>query len=199
MIDRGVICRGSYNGREVLGLRISWHKRYITLAPVATVLGLAFKAYDPDHLIGNQEALGITVALVATNTPGVEIGRRHLPSYQVFENGPTWGRDVFVPLDAVIGGPERLGQGWKMLMSALAAGRGISLPALSAAGVALAARTTGAYARVREQFNIPIGTFEGIEEPLGRIAGTAYLLDAVRRLTCVPLINGTTRRSSRPS
>ena len=134
MIDRGVICRGSYNGREVLGLRISWHKRYITLAPVATVLGLAFKAYDPDHLIGNQEALGITVALVATNTPGVEIGRRHLPSYQVFENGPTWGRDVFVPLDAVIGGPERLGQGWKMLMSALAAGRGISLPALSAAG-----------------------------------------------------------------
>jgi acyl-CoA dehydrogenase len=187
MIDRGVICRGSYNGREVLGLRISWHKRYITLAPVATVLGLAFKAYDPDHLIGNQEALGITVALVATNTPGVEIGRRHLPSYQVFENGPTWGCDVFVPLDAVIGGPERLGQGWKMLMSALAAGRGISLPALSAAGVALAARTTGAYARVREQFNIPIGTFEGIEEPLGRIAGTAYLLDAARRLTCAAL------------
>jgi acyl-CoA dehydrogenase len=190
MIDRGVICRGSYNGREVLGLRISWHKRYITLAPVATVLGLAFKAYDPDHLIGNQEALGITVALVATNTPGVEIGRRHLPSYQVFENGPTWGRDVFVPLDAVIGGPERLGQGWKMLMSALAAGRGISLPALSAAGVALAARTTGAYARVREQFNIPIGTFEGIEEPLGRIAGTAYLLDAARRLTCAALDQG---------
>ena len=138
MIDRGVICRGSYNGREVLGLRISWHKRYITLAPVATVLGLAFKAYDPDHLIGNQEALGITVALVATNTPGVEIGRRHLPSYQVFENGPTWGRDVFVPLDAVIGGPERLGQGWKMLMSALAAGRGIL-----AAGIVCRGRSLG--------------------------------------------------------
>lgn len=114
----------------------------------------------------------------------MEIGRRHLPSYQVFENGPTWGHDAFVPLDAVIGGPERLGQGWKMLMSALAAGRGISLPALSAAGAAFAARTTGAYARVREQFNIPIGRFEGIEEPLGCIAGTAYLLDAARRLTC---------------
>ena len=190
MTDQGVICRGSHNGREVLGLRLNWHKRYITLAPVATVLGLAFKAYDPDHLIGNQEDLGITVALVATNTPGVEIGRRHLPSYQVFENGPTWGHDVFVPLDAVIGGPERLGQGWKMLMSALAAGRGISLPALSAAGAAFAARTTGAYARVREQFNIPIGRFEGIEEPLGRIAGTAYLLDAARRLTCAALDQG---------
>ena len=190
MIDRGVICLGSHRGREVLGLRLNWHKRYITLAPVATILGLAFKVYDPDHLIGNHEDLGITVALVATNTPGVEIGRRHLPSYQVFENGPILGRDVFVPLDAVIGGPERLGQGWKMLMSALAAGRGISLPSLSSAGVAVAARTTGAYARVREQFNIPIGRFEGIEEPLGRIAGTAYLLDAARRLTCAALDQG---------
>jgi len=190
MIDRGVICRGSYNGRDVLGLRLNWHKRYITLAPVATVLGLAFKAYDPDHLIGNQEDLGITVALVPTKTPGVEIGRRHLPCYQVFENGPNWGRDVFLPLDAIIGGPARVGQGWKMLMSALAAGRGISLPSLSAAGAAFAARTTGAYARVRQQFNIPIDRFEGIEEALGRIAGTAYLLDAARRLTCAALDQG---------
>jgi acyl-CoA dehydrogenase len=190
MIDQGVICRGSHNGREVLGLRLDWNKRYITLAPIATVLGLAFKAFDPDHLIGSQEDLGITVTLVATNTPGVEIGRRHLPCYQAFANGPVSGRDVFVPLDAVIGGPARLGQGWKMLMSALAAGRGISLPALSAAGTAIAARTTGAYARVREQFNVPIGRFEGIEERLCRIAATAYLLDAARRLTCAALDQG---------
>jgi len=190
MTDRGVVCRGSHNGREVLGLRLNWHKRYITLAPVATVLGLAFKAYDPDHLISSREDLGITVALVAASAPGVEIGRRHLPSYQPFQNGPVWGRDVFVPLDAVIGGPERLGQGWRMLMSALAAGRGISLPALSSAGAALAARTSGAYARIREQFNIPISRFEGIEERLGRIAATAYLIDAARRLTCAALDQG---------
>jgi acyl-CoA dehydrogenase len=190
MTDRGVICRGSYNGREVLGLQLNWHKRYITLAPVATVLGLAFKAYDPDHLIGNQDDLSITVALIATNTPGVEIGRRHLPCYQAFLNGPTSGRDVFVPLDAVIGGPERIGQGWKMLMSALSAGRGISLPSLSSAAAAFAARTAGAYARVRKQFNVPVGKFEGIEERLGRIAATAYLLDAARRLTCAAIGQG---------
>lgn len=190
MVDRGVICRGSHDGRELLGLRLNWRKRYITLAPLATVLGLAFKAYDPDHLIGDKVDLGISVALIATNTEGVEIGRRHLPCLQPFENGPTLGRDVFVPLDAVIGGPERLGQGWKMLMSALAAGRGISLPALSSAAAAFAARTTGAYARVREQFNVPIGKFEGIEEALGRIAATAYLLDGARRLTCAAIDRG---------
>ncbi len=190
MIDSGVICRGTHQGREVLGLRLNWNKRYITLAPIATVLGLAFKAYDPDHLVGAKEELGITVALVPANAEGVETGRRHLPCYQPFENGPTSGRDVFVPLDAVIGGPERLGQGWKMLMSALAAGRGISLPALSAAGAAFAARTAGAYARVREQFNMPIGRFEGIEELLGRMAATAYLLEAARRLTCAALDQG---------
>jgi acyl-CoA dehydrogenase len=187
MIDSGVICKGTFEGREVLGLRLNWHKRYITLGPVATLLGLAFKAYDPDNLVGREEELGITVALIPTHLPGVEIGRRHLPSMQVFQNGPNWGRDVFIPMDYIIGGQERLGQGWKMLMSALAAGRGISLPSLSAAGAAYAARTTGAYARVREQFNVPIGKFEGIEEPLARIAGTAYLLDAARRLTCTAL------------
>jgi acyl-CoA dehydrogenase len=187
MIDTGIICRGTFEGHEVLGLRLNWHKRYITLGPVATLLGLAFKAYDPDHLIGSEEELGITVALIPTDLPGVEIGRRHLPSMQVFQNGPNRGRDVFIPMDYIIGGQERIGQGWKMLMSALAAGRGISLPSLSAAGAAHAARTTGAYARVREQFNVPIGKFEGIEEPLARIAGTAYLLDASRRLTCAAL------------
>ena len=190
MVDSGIICRGNFEGREVLGLRLNWHKRYITLGPVATLLGLAFKAYDPEHLVGSQEELGITVALIPTHLPGVEIGHRHLPAMQVFQNGPNWGKDVFIPMDYVIGGQQRLGQGWKMLMTALAAGRGISLPSLSAAGAAFAARTTGAYARIREQFGIAIGKFEGIEEPLARITATAYLLDAARRLTCAALNQG---------
>lgn len=190
MVDTGIICKGNFEGREVIGLRLNWHKRYITLGPVATLLGLAFKAYDPDQLVGDQEELGISVALIPTNLPGVEIGKRHLPSMQVFQNGPNWGRDVFIPLDHVIGGQERLGQGWKMLMTALAAGRGISLPSLSAAGAAYAARTTGAYARIREQFGISISKFEGVEEPLARIVATAYQLDAARRLTCAALNAG---------
>jgi acyl-CoA dehydrogenase len=190
MVDTGIVCKGNFEGREVLGLKLNWHKRYITLGPVATVLGLAFKAYDPDHLLGEEEDLGITVALIPTHLPGVDIGRRHLPSMQVFQNGPNWGRDVFIPLDLIIGGEARIGQGWKMLMSALAAGRGISLPSLSAAAAAYCARTSGAYARIREQFGIPIGKFEGIEEPLARIAGTAYLIDGARRLTCAALNQG---------
>src|SRR6202021_1599801 len=183
MIDTGVICKGTFEGKEVLGLRLNWHKRYITLGPVSTLLGLAFKAYDPDHLVGAEDDLGITVALIPTDLPGVSIGHRHLPAMQVFQNGPNWGKDVFIPMDYIIGGQERLGQGWKMLMTALAAGRGISLPSLSAAGAAYAGRSPGAYARTREQFNVPIGKFEGIEEPLARIAGTAYLLDPPRGLT----------------
>lgn len=190
MIDTGIVCRGKFDGREVLGIRLNWHKRYITLGPVATVLGLAFKLHDPDHLIGDRENIGITVALVPTNLPGVEIGRRHLPEFHVFQNGPNWGRDVFIPMDHVIGGVEQVGKGWKMLMSALAAGRGISLPSLSAAGAAFTAHTTGAYARVREQFHVPIGQFEAIQERLGRLAGTAYLLDAARRLTCACIDQG---------
>ena len=190
MIDTGVICKGTFEGREVIGLKLNWHKRYITLGPVSTLLGLAFKAYDPDHLVGSKEDLGISVALIPTHLPGVKIGHRHLPAMQVFQNGPNWGHDVFIPLDYVIGGEARLGQGWKMLMTALAAGRGISLPSLSAAGAAYAARTTGAYARIREQFGISISKFEGIEEPLARITGTAYLLDAARRLTCAALNQG---------
>jgi acyl-CoA dehydrogenase len=190
MVDTGIICKGTFEGREVLGLRLNWHKRYITLGPVATLLGLAFKAYDPDRLVGENEELGITVALIPTQLPGVEIGHRHLPAMQVFQNGPNRGRDVFIPLDYVIGGKERLGQGWKMLMTALAAGRGISLPSLSAAAAAYSARATGAYARIREQFGISISRFEGIEEPLARITATAYLLDAARRLTCAALNAG---------
>jgi acyl-CoA dehydrogenase len=190
MTDSGVVCRGTWQGKDVLGIRLNWHKRYITLGPIATVLGLAFKLYDPDHLIGTREEIGITVALVPTDLPGVEIGRRHLPGFHVFQNGPNQGHDVFIPIDNVIGGVEQVGKGWKMLMSALAAGRGISLPSLSAAGCAFAAHTTGAYARVREQFHVPIGRFEAIQERLGRMAGTIYLLDAARRLTCAAIDHG---------
>ena len=190
MTDTGVVCRGTWDGREVLGIRLNWHKRYITLGPVATVLGLAFKLRDPDHLLGDREDIGITVALVPTNLPGVEIGRRHLPAMHMFQNGPNRGRDVFIPLDQVIGGAAQVGKGWKMLTSALAAGRGISLPSLSAAGVAFAAHVTGAYARIREQFHVPIGRFHAVQERLGRMAASAYLLDAARRMTCAALDQG---------
>jgi acyl-CoA dehydrogenase len=190
MVDSGIVCHGTYQSRELIGIRLNWHKRYITLGPVATVLGLAFKLYDPDHLIGTQDEIGITVALVPTNLPGVEIGRRHLPAFHVFQNGPNWGRDVFIPMENVIGGVEQVGRGWKMLMSALAAGRGISLPSLSSAGTAFAAHVTGAYASIREQFHVPIGRFEAVQERLGRLAATAYLLDAARRLTCAAIDRG---------
>ena len=190
MIDSGIVCRDTFDGQNVLGIRLNWHKRYITLGPVATVLGLAFKLRDPDHLLGTNEDVGITVALVPTDLPGVDIGRRHFPAFNVFQNGPNWGRDVFLPMDHVIGGVEQVGKGWKMLMSALAAGRGISLPSLSAAGAVYTAHTTGAYARIREQFHISIGKFEAIQERLGRLAATAYLLDAARRMTCAALDAG---------
>ncbi len=190
MVDDGVICRGEYLGEEVLGIRLNWSKRYITLAPVATVLGLAFKLRDPDHLLGEREELGITCALVPTNLPGVETGRRHVPSATMFQNGPTTGRDVFVPLENIIGGPDYAGRGWMMLMSALAAGRGISLPSMSAAASALSAHTSGAYARIRQQFGLPVGKFGGVQELLGGLAANAYVLDAARRLTCAGLDEG---------
>ena len=190
MTDTGIVCRGMHEGKEVLGIRLSWHKRYITLGPIATVLGLAFKLHDPERLLGDAEEIGITVALVRTDAPGIEIGRRHIPCFQMFQNGPNSGRDVFIPLDDVVGGRERVGQGWRMLMSSLAAGRGISLPSLSAAGASFSAHVTGAYARIREQFHVPIGKFEGVQEKLARIAGIAYLLDGARRLTCAALDQG---------
>jgi acyl-CoA dehydrogenase len=190
MIDSGVVCRGKFEGRETLGIRLNWHKRYITLGPIATVLGLAFKLHDPDHLIGERDDIGITLALVPTHLPGVSIGRRHLPAMLVFQNGPNWGHDVFIPMDNVIGGVDQVGKGWKMLMSALAAGRGISLPSLSAAGAAYTANVTGAYARIREQFHVSIAKFEAIQERLGRLAASAYLLDAARRMTCAALDDG---------
>ncbi len=190
MTDTVVVCHGRFDGRDVLGIRLNWHKRYITLGPIATVMGLAFKLRDPDHLIGAHEDVGITLALVPTHLPGISIGRRHLPAMHVFQNGPNSGRDVFIPMDYVIGGVAQAGKGWKMLMSALAAGRGISLPSLSAAGAAYTAHVTGAYARIREQFRVPIGRFEAIQERLGRLAATAYLLDAARRMTCAALDAG---------
>jgi acyl-CoA dehydrogenase len=190
MTDTGVVCREIVDGVETLGIRLNWRKRYITLSPVATVLGLAFKLSDPDHLIGDETEVGISVALVPTNLPGISIGRRHLPALQAFQNGPNQGSDVFVPIEALIGGVEKAGQGWQMLMSALAAGRGISLPSLSAGACVFAAHTAGCYARVRTQFGIPVGEFEGVQEKLGRLAANAYLVEAARRFTCAGLDMG---------
>ncbi len=188
--DYGVVCEGEHEGRRVLGIRVTWEKRYITLAPVATLLGLAFRLHDPDGLLGGAEDVGITLALVPTDHPGVEIGRRHYPARQPFPNGPTSGRDVFIPLDWVIGGRERCGDGWRMLMNCLAAGRAISLPASSTAGLKVCAETTGAYARVRRQFNLPLHRFEGVQEAMARIAANTYLVDAARLVTAGALDAG---------
>lgn len=188
MTDTGIVCKATFEGKpDVLGIRLNWEKRYITLGPVATVLGLAFKLYDPDHLLGDQEELGITCALIPTNTPGIDIGNRHYPLNASFQNGPNRGKDVFIPIDWIIGGQEQAGQGWRMLMECLAAGRSISLPALSTGAGKLVSRSTGAYARVRKQFKTPIGKFEGVEEALARIAGTSYMMDATRSLTATAI------------
>lgn len=181
--DFGVVCKGQWQGEEVLGMKLTWNKRYITLAPVATVLGLAFKLKDPEHLLGDKEELGITCALIPTDVEGVETGRRHFPLNCMFQNGPTRGKEVFVPLSFIIGGPKMAGQGWRMLVECLSVGRGITLPSNSAGGVKTAALATGAYARIRRQFKLPIGKLEGIEEPMARIGGNAYLMDAVTSLT----------------
>ncbi len=183
MTDCGVVAWGEVDGKRTLGMRVNWAKRYISLGPICTVLGLAFRLFDPDHILGDQEDLGITVALVPSRTPGIEIGRRHYPSLQAFPNGPNFGHDVFVPMEWIIGGQEQVGQGWKMLVTALAAGRGIMLPAMSVAAMKVAAFSSGAYARIREQFNLPVSRFEGIQEVVGRIASDTYRLDAARRLT----------------
>jgi acyl-CoA dehydrogenase len=190
MTDEGIVCMGEHDGQNVIGLRLNWNKRYITLAPVATLLGLAFKASDPEGLLGEEKDLGITCALIPTSTPGVEIGNRHMPVGAVFMNGPTRGEDVFIPLDWVIGGRDGIGQGWRMLMQSLAAGRAISLPALGVSGGKMAALMAGAYARIRKQFDFPIAEFEGIEEPLARIGGRTYRMDAARLLTMVAVDQG---------
>ncbi|MFM9756853.1 acyl-CoA dehydrogenase FadE [Aeromonas dhakensis] len=181
--DFGIVCKGEWEGKEVLGMRLTWNKRYITLAPIATVLGLAFKLRDPEHLLGDEEELGITCALIPTHIKGVEIGRRHFPLNVPFQNGPTRGKDVFVPLDFIIGGPAMAGQGWRMLVECLSVGRGITLPSNSTGGVKMLALASGAYSRIRRQFKLPIGKMEGIEEPLARIGGNAYIMGAAAKLT----------------
>jgi len=190
MRDTGVVCKGKFRGKTITGIRLNWEKRYITLGPVATLLGLAFKLFDPDHLLGEEEERGITLALIPTTTKGVKHGRRHLPLDQAFQNGPVEGHDVFIPLDWIIGGPEYIGQGWRMLMECLADGRAISLPSLSAGAGKVCSRATGAYARVRSQFHTPIARMEGVEEALARIAGNPYAIDATRQLTGIAVDQG---------
>ncbi len=188
--DSGVICHGEYQGKKIVGIRLNWDKRYITLAPIATVLGLAFRLYDPDQLLGAQIDLGITLCLIPTTHSGVEMGNRHLPLYMKFMNGPTRGKDVFIPLDWIIGGIAQAGHGWKMLMECLSIGRAISLPSLSTACGAMTYRMTGAYAKLRKQFNASLSSFEGIEEALSEIAGFTYQLESCRQLTCGALNQG---------
>ncbi|KMJ46163.1 acyl-CoA dehydrogenase [Xenorhabdus khoisanae] len=188
--DTGVVCMGEWQGEQVLGMRLNWNKRYITLAPIATVLGLAFKLYDPDHLLGTTESLGITCALIPTSTPGVEIGQRHFPLNVPFQNGPTRGKDIFVPIDYIIGGPKMAGQGWRMLVECLSVGRGITLPSNATGGLKSAAMAIGAYSHIRRQFKLPIGKMEGIEEPLARIAGNSYLMDAAATMITSGIMQG---------
>jgi acyl-CoA dehydrogenase len=186
--DVGRVCRTTLAGEpDVLAIRLNWDKRYITLGPVATLLGLAFKLHDPDGLLGGAEHRGITLALIPTDTPGITIGNRHRPMNQAFLNGPTRGRDVLIPVDWIIGGAEMAGQGWRMLMESLAAGRSISLPALSAGSAKLVSRGTGAYAGIRRQFKTPVGQFEGVQEALARIGGNTYVIDAARTMTVTAL------------
>ncbi|MEZ8826820.1 acyl-CoA dehydrogenase FadE [Vibrio amylolyticus] len=181
--DYGIVCKGKWKGKQVLGMRLTWNKRYITLAPVATVLGLAFKLRDPDGLLGDKPELGITCALIPTDLKGVEIGNRHFPLNVPFQNGPTQGDDIFVPIDFIIGGEKMAGQGWRMLVECLSVGRGITLPSNSTGGIKSAAMATGAYSRIRRQFKQPIGQMEGVEEPLARLAGNAYVMDSASSLT----------------
>ena len=190
MRDVGYVTRGRHEGKEVVGIRLSWDKRYITLGPQATLVGLAFRLIDTENILGRGEDIGITVALVPANHPGVSIGRRHLPSGSAFPNGPNWGDNVFIPIDWVIGGEKMVGQGWRMLMECLAAGRAISLPSSSAAGAKSLLRNTSAYARIRKQFDLPIGKMEGLEEPLARMVENAYVIEAARGVTASMVSRG---------
>ncbi|HEY8052355.1 MAG TPA: acyl-CoA dehydrogenase [Steroidobacteraceae bacterium] len=195
--DTGIVCRGMWQGREVVGLKLNFNKRYITLAPVATVVGLAFRMFDPDHLLGDKTDIGITCALIPRNTPGVSIGRRHFPLNVPFQNGPVHGKDVFVPLDFIIGGPAMAGSGWRMLVEQLSVGRCISLPSNTTGGAKAAVFATGAYARIRTQFNMPVGRFEGVETVIARMVGLTYTMDAARSVTAGAIDGG--ERPSVPS
>ncbi|MGA2023467.1 MAG: acyl-CoA dehydrogenase [Steroidobacteraceae bacterium] len=188
--DTGVVCRGVWDGREQLGIRLNFSKRYITLAPIATVIGLAFRMFDPDKLIGEKLDIGITCALIPRDTAGIEIGRRHFPLNIAFLNGPVRGRDVFVPLDCIIGGLKQAGLGWRMLVEQLSVGRCISLPANATGGALAATFATGAYARIRRQFNTPVGRFEGVEQVIARMVGFTYIMDAARSVTTAAIDAG---------
>lgn len=188
--DHGFVCHAEFEGKEVLGIRVTWSKRYITLAPVATLLGLAFKLYDPDHILGDKVDIGITCALIPTTTPGIKIGRRHYPVHTPFQNGPTQGDNIFIPMDYIIGGVAMVGQGWKMLVESLSAGRAISLPSTSLGNMKLQSFVTGAYARIRKQFGVPIGRFEGVQEALARIIGSTYLIDSGVKFTMAEIDQG---------
>jgi len=181
--DTGVVCKGTFEGREIIGIKLNFSKRYITLAPVATLIGLAFKLYDPDKLLGGASEYGITCALIPRSTPGIRIGRRHFPLNTPFQNGPIHGKDIFVPVDCIIGGPKMSGQGWRMLVEQLSVGRCISLPSNATGASKAATYASGAYARIRRQFNVSIGQFEGIQEVLARMAGLTYIMDAARSVT----------------
>jgi acyl-CoA dehydrogenase len=188
--DTGIVCRGQWQGREIIGLRLNFSKRYITLAPIATIIGLAFRMFDPDRLLGGEADLGITCALIDRDTPGVEIGARHLPLNTPFQNGPVRGRDVFVPIDRIIGGAKMAGQGWRMLVEQLSVGRCISLPSNATGGAKAATFATGAYARIRRQFNMPVGKFEGVEQVIARMVGLTYIMDAARSVTAAAIDAG---------
>jgi acyl-CoA dehydrogenase len=188
--DTGIICRGEWQGQEVVGIKLNFSKRYITLAPVASIIGLAFRLYDPDHLMSEKIDLGITCALIPRDTAGVTIGRRHFPLNIPFQNGPIQGHDVFVPMDAIIGGFATAGQGWRMLVEQLSVGRCISLPSSATGGAQAAVYASGAYARIRRQFNTPIGSFEGIEQVLARMAARTYIIDAARSVTAGAIDGG---------
>lgn len=190
MRDIGTVVRGTHQGMETLGIRLSWDKRYITLGPKATLVGLAFRLFDPEKLIGDKADVGITLALIPADHPGVNIGRRHLPSGSAFPNGPNWGKDVFIPMEWVIGGQKMAGHGWRMLMECLAAGRAISLPSSATAAAKAMLRFTTAYTRIRKQFGLPIARMEGIEEPLGRMVETAYVNEAARGVTAAMVARG---------
>ncbi len=188
--DIGVVCKGTFEGKEIIGIKLNFNKRYITLAPIATVIGLAFKMVDPEHLLGGKEELGITCALLPRNIKGISIGRRHYPVSTPFQNGPVYGKDVFIPLDFIIGGEKMVGRGWTMLVECLSVGRGISLPAMATGGAKLGVLAGGAYCRIRQQFGLPIGKFEGVEEVLVRCITNTYMMDATREMTLAAIDRG---------
>jgi acyl-CoA dehydrogenase len=188
--DFGIVCEGEWHGAKVLGVKLTFDKRYITLAPVATVIGLAFRLYDPNKLLGEEADRGITLALIPRETPGLNIGRRHFPLNCTFMNGPLHGNEMFLPLSQLIGGEDFIGHGWRMLVECLSVGRAITLPSTSSGAAKMAAATTGAYSRIRKQFGLSIGRFEGVEEALARIAGYTYAVSALSQSTAAAVDRG---------